>query len=81
MSVAARPDKVWLYNLSEDPTEQTNLADDMPAKVAELQALLDAHNEDQVEPIWPSVLEDYVTIDKTDEEELLPTDEYIYWPN
>ena len=81
MSVAARPDKVWLYNLAEDPTEQTNLADSMSEKVAELQALLDAHNEDQVEPIWPSVLEDYVTIDKTDEEELLPTDEYIYWPN
>ncbi len=81
MSVAARPDKVWLYNLTEDPTEQTNLADSMPEKVAELQALLDAHNADQVEPLWPSVLEDYVTIDKTDEEELLPTDEYIYWPN
>jgi arylsulfatase A-like enzyme len=81
MSVAARPDKVWLYDLTNDPTEQANLADSMPAKVAELQALLDAHNADQVEPIWPSVLEDYVTIDKTDEEELLPTDEYIYWPN
>ncbi len=81
MSVSDRPDKVWLYDLANDPTEQTNLADSMPAKVAELQALLDAHNADQVESIWPYVLEDYVTIDKTDEDELLPDDEYIYWPN
>ena len=81
MSVADRPDKVWLYHLTEDPTEQTNLADSMPGKVAELQALLDAHNAEQVEPIWPSVLEDYVPIDKTDEDDLLPSDEYIYWPN
>jgi arylsulfatase A-like enzyme len=81
MSVADRPDKVWLYNLTTDPTEQTNLADSMPAKVGELQALLDAHNAEQVEPIWPSVLQDYVTIDKTDEEVLFPEDEYIYWPN
>ena len=55
-----------------------NLSD---IKVVELQALLDAHNAEQVEPLWPSVLEDYVPIDKTDEDELLPTDEYIYWPN
>jgi arylsulfatase A-like enzyme len=81
MSVADIPDKVWLYNLTTDPTEQTNVADSMSGKVAELQALLDAHNAEQVEPIWPSVLQDYVTIDKTDEEFLLPEDEYIYWPN
>ncbi len=81
MSVADIPDKVWLYNLTTDPTEQTNVADSMPAKVAELQGLLDTHNADQVEPIWPSVLQDYVTIDKNDEELLLPEDEYIYWPN
>jgi uncharacterized sulfatase len=81
MSVSDRPDQVWLYDLANDPTEQTNLADSMPAKVADLQALLDAHNAQQVEPIWPYVLEDYVTIDKTDEDDLLPEDEYIYWPN
>ena len=81
MSVADIPDKVWLYNLTTDPTEQTNVADSMPAKVAELQGLLDTHNAEQVEPIWPSVLQDYVTIDKTDEEVLFPEDEYIYWPN
>jgi hypothetical protein len=81
MSVIDIPDKVWLYNLTTDPTEQTNVADSMPAKVVELQALLDAHNAEQVEPIWPFVLQDYVTIDKTDEEVLLPEDEYIYWAN
>jgi uncharacterized sulfatase len=81
MSVSDRPDKVWLYNLTVDPTEQTNLADSNPAKVAELQLLLDVHNAQQMEPIWPSVLEDPVTIDKTDEDQMLETDEYIYWVN
>jgi len=81
MSVADIPDKVWLYNLSTDPTEQTNVALSETGKVAELQLLLDAHNAEQVESIWPSVLQDYVTIDKTDEEILFPEDEYIYWPN
>ncbi len=81
MSVADIPDTVWLYNLTTDPTEQTNLAGSMPTKVGELQALLDAHNAEQMEPIWPYVLEDYVPIDKTDEELLLPEDEYVYWPN
>ena len=81
MSVADIPDKVWLYNLTTDPTEQTNVADSMSAKVARLQGLLDTHNAAQVEPIWPFVLQDYVTIDKTDEDELFPDDEYIYWPN
>ncbi len=81
MSVSDRPDKVWLYNLTTDPTEQTNVADSNPAKVAELQALLDAHNAQQAEPLFPSAIQDPVVIDKTEEEQMLETDEYIYWVN
>ena len=36
LQFAERPNKAWLYNLNEDPTEQNNLADEMPEKVAEL---------------------------------------------
>lgn len=78
---AERPDKVWLYHLTSDPTEQTNLAAQNPAKVAELQALLDQHNNELPPPMWPSVIEMPVAIDKPLGEPDSPDDEYIYWPN
>lgn len=78
---AERPDKVWLYHLSNDPTEQNNLATQNPAKVAELQALLAQHNNELPPPMWPSVIEMPVTIDKPLGEPDTPDDEYIYWPN
>lgn len=75
------PDKVWLFHLDADPTEQNNLASDRPGKVAELLALLDAHNAEQAPPMFPSGGEMPVTIDKTLADEVDETDEYIYWPN
>ena len=47
----------WLFNLIEDPTEQVNLAARLPSGVAELDALLDAHNAEQVDPLWPSIVQ------------------------
>jgi arylsulfatase A-like enzyme len=81
MQVNDIPDKVWLYNLTADPTEQNNLADTQPTKVAELQAALDDYNAEQVDPSWPSVLSAPIMVDKTEEEEMLVDDEYIYWQN
>lgn len=78
---AARPDKVWLYNLQDDPTEQRNLATAQPAKVAELQALLAAHNGQMQPPAWPSFIEMPVMIDKTLAEPEAADDEYVYWQN
>ncbi|MBO6633232.1 sulfatase [Parvibaculum sp.] len=80
LQFAKRPNKTWLYNLNEDPTEQVNLAEENPEKVAELKALVEAHNATQREPLFPAVAEMPVTIDKTLEEEATPEDEYIYWP-
>ena len=80
LQFAERPNKTWLYNLNEDPTEQVNLAKENPEKVAELKALVKAHNATQREPLFPAVAEMPVTIDKTLEEEATPEDEYIYWP-
>ena len=37
---ADRPDKVWLFDLANDPTEQHNVAEAHPKRVAQLQALL-----------------------------------------
>jgi uncharacterized sulfatase len=78
---AAKPDKRWLFNLSLDPTEQNNLAAAEPTRADALEALLDAHNAEQAEPMWPSVLNAPQLIDKTGAEPYEEGDEYIYWPN
>jgi len=77
----ARPDNRWLFNLSIDPTEQNNLAATEPARADALEALLDAHNAEQAQPMWPSVLNAPQLIDKTGAEPYEEGDEYIYWPN
>ena len=78
---AARPDKVWLFDMHNDPTEQHNVAQANPDRVHEMHAMLDAHNETQREPAWPSLIEAPALVDKTLREPVLPGDEYVYWPN
>jgi uncharacterized sulfatase len=67
--------------LNQDPTEQVNLAEREPERVAELRRQLAAHNAGQSEPAWPSLIEMPVNIDKTLLDSDAPDDEYIYWPN
>jgi uncharacterized sulfatase len=81
LQVAQRPEKIWLFNLDKDPTEQVNLADDRPDKVAALKALLTAFNARQAEPLWPANFEGPVSIDKTLDQPESADDEYVYWPN
>ena len=71
----------WLFHLAEDPTERENLAADHPERVAALEALLDAHNAEQAEALWPSVINAPQLIDKHGGQPYEPGDEYIYWPN
>jgi uncharacterized sulfatase len=73
--------KHWLFNLADDPTEQENLAETMPDKVAALQSLIDAHWEGAREPLYPYTVENPVMVDKTAADRLEPGDEYVYWPN
>lgn len=77
----ARPDRIWLFNMTEDPTEQHNVADQYPERVAAMLAMLDAHNAEQAEPLWPALLESPIRIDETAAEPWDEDDEYIYWPN
>ena len=81
LQVTARPDKQWLFNLGEDPTEQNNLAAAEPAKLAELQALLDEHAANARPPLYPAATELPIAVDKTLAEPFEEGDEYIYWPN
>ncbi len=75
------PQKKWLFHLSEDPTEQTNLVTSETGKLSELENLLAAHNAEQAAPAWPSVVDGPQSIDKTGIEPYVEGDEYIYWPN
>jgi uncharacterized sulfatase len=79
--VSDRPDTKWLFNLNEDPTEQVNLAVTQTGRAESLQALLDAHNAEQADPAWPSVLEMPVLVDKTGAGIYEEGDEYVYFPN
>ena len=77
----SKAEQKWLFNLEEDPTEQNNLISDYPDKVKLLEQLLDKHNLEQVEPLWPSVANAPILIDKHTGQEYEKGDEYIYWPN
>jgi arylsulfatase A-like enzyme len=81
LQVSERPDKVWLFHLDADPTEQNDISAQHPQQVAELRALLDAHNAQMVEPMWPSFLEMPVLVDKTLVDPESEDDEYVYWQN
>jgi hypothetical protein len=46
-----------------------------------LEGLVDAHNTEQAQPLWPSALEFPLLIGKRGEEDYVTADEYVYWPN
>ena len=73
--------KKWLHNLNEDPTEQINLIESYPEKLNELGKILNKKLSEQVKPIWPSLLDWPIFIDKTLDEIVNNNDEYIFWAN
>ena len=73
--------KQWLFDLSLDPTEKTNLIDTYPIKVAELEALLATHNAQQLAPLSPKWSESPQMIDKNNVSDFAEGDEYLYFPN
>jgi arylsulfatase A-like enzyme len=81
LQTAERPDKDWLFNLAEDPTERVNLAEQNPQKVAELKLLLEEHGKEMSKPAWPALIEGLVTIDHPLNIPLKDDDEFVYWPN
>lgn len=81
LQVEGRRDKKWLFDLSLDPTEQTNLAASRPDKLAELQSLLDRHQSGSRDSLWQPTTERAIAIDKTRAERVEPDDEVVYWPN
>ena len=81
LQIAARPEKQWLFNLAEDPTEQVNLAGARPDKVFELMALLNAHAANSRAPLYEPEIEAAVAIDKHLALPFEPGDEWVSVPN
>lgn len=81
LQVNEKQGKSWLFDLANDPTEQVNLAEKRTDKLAELQALLNAHHKGRKPPLYPSITDSAIMVDKTLAERFEPGDEFIYWPN
>ena len=81
LQISDPPGKAWLFHLESDPTEQRNLADVEPERVASLRELLAEHNAQQSAPLWPSAVRSPINIDKTLLDPDAPDDEFIYWFN
>jgi arylsulfatase A-like enzyme len=76
-----RPKQDLLYNLGTDPGEKTNLAAQEPTRLAAMKADLRAFNAAQAKPMWPSLAEGPVRIDKTLKDPRSSGDPYVYYAN
>jgi len=81
LQTSERPKKDWLFDLAADPTERANLADSRPEKLAEMRTELDALDGQMVQPIWPSLIEGPIPIDRPLGTPAQPGEEYVYWAN
>ena len=81
LQIAARPEKQWLFNLAEDPTEQLNLATARPDKVSELMVLLDAHAAESRPALYEPEIDAPVAIDKHLALPFEEGDEWVSVPN
>jgi arylsulfatase A-like enzyme len=81
LQVAEIPKRDWLYDLGADPTEQKNLALTDPQRVKTLTSKIVDFNKTQVKPLWPSLAEAPIPIDKMMKQPQRPDDEFIYYAN
>jgi len=81
LQVSERPARDWLFDLANDPTEKYDVAAANPQKVAELKQRLEQFQREQAQPLWASLIEVPVGIDKTMKQPLVVGDDVVYWPN
>lgn len=53
--ISGKTHQQWLYNLASDKSEKTDLAQQNPVKVKELQAALQNWEKGLVKPLWPNL--------------------------
>jgi len=81
LQVSERPKRTWLFDLASDPTEQRDLSQARPERVAELRAILEAHEAQMTLPLWPALIEGPIAVDHTAAEPIRDGDDYVYWAN
>jgi arylsulfatase A-like enzyme len=81
LQVSDRPKKTWLYDLAADPTEKVNLSLKEPERLAALKTQLDKWDKAQRKPLWPSLGEGAIPIDKTMKQTAAADDEHVYYAN
>jgi arylsulfatase A-like enzyme len=81
LQVSARPSRVWLHDLADDPTERRDLSAAMPEKVAELRAKIDAQAVRMPKPLWPALVEGPVRIDVPSNAPWKEGQDYVFWAN
>lgn len=81
LQVSEHPPRSWLFDLNTDPTEQIDLYAAEPERAAALRVRLDAIDAEQANPIWPSLVEPPIYVDKHVLQERTSEDVYVHWPN
>jgi arylsulfatase A-like enzyme len=81
LQVMERPKQDMLYNLAADPSERDNLASQEPQRLADMKKRLATLNAQQIKPLWPSLAEAPIYIDKTLKQPAKPGEAYVYYPN
>lgn len=81
LQVSETPDRVWLFNLAQDPTEQLDLSAQEPERVAAMRAMIEAQNANLPRPMWPALIEGPVRIDVPLNAPWHEDQDYIYWSN
>jgi arylsulfatase A-like enzyme len=73
--------KIWLFNLADDPTERHELSKAQPERVRAMLALIKTQDAQSVKPMWPSLLQGPVFIDHPSGVKQKAGEEYILWDN
>jgi arylsulfatase A-like enzyme len=73
--------RVWLFDMTNDPTEHHDLSASQPDRVRALTALLDQHDREQAPPQWPSLLEGPIFVDQPLGVPQKQGADYIWWDN
>jgi len=81
LQVSETPNRVWLFNLATDPTEQHDLSAQNPERVAAMRAMIEAQNADLPPPMWPALIEGAIRVDVPLNTPWTEDQEYIYWSN
>ncbi len=81
LQVTERPRQDWLYDLASDPGEKNNRAAAEPARLAAMKAQLAEWDQAQRKPMWPSLAEAPIPLDKNLKQPQAADDAFVYYSN